>query len=240
MGSSGANKNLEDKKIKAAIKNFPEDQYTCPECGLVPEIVNINFEDFMLTLECKDHGRQNIKIDDYFEKENNSKFLYRNAQCDYDFKIQKDNMEEPFNYCYECNFNLCGKCSKNHRHKEKNMHKVEVKYKNSKCKHNDEYTKYCQTCKEHLCDKEENEHKDHIILEFVTPTEGEINIIKNKKKNFEEKIKYYHYMIKLFDTIINTYEEQKSNYFHNLNIVNICQNIVNDELNYFTTMAMMK
>ena len=73
MGSSGANKNLEDKKIKAAIKNFPEDQYTCPECGLVPEIVNINFEDFMLTLECKDHGRQNIKIDDYFEKENNSK-----------------------------------------------------------------------------------------------------------------------------------------------------------------------
>ena len=37
-------------------------------------------------------------------------------------------------------------------------------------------------------------------------------------------------MIKFLDTILNAYEEYKSNYYHNLNIINVSQKIKNDEV----------
>ena len=54
--------------------------------------------------------------------------------------------------------------------------------------------------------------------------------MKNKKKAIEKKILSYKYSIKLLDIIINTYEKYKTNYFHNLNIINISQDIDNDEI----------
>ena len=230
MGSSGTKKELYSEGIKAmvleSIKSLPEDEYTCQECDLVPEIINIDYATCEITIDCSKHGRQTIPIFDYIQKE--SQFIYQNAVCDIDYKTQKDNIEEIFNYCPQCKINLCGTCSKKHCHKKT---LIELKNKNSKCHHNEEFIKFCKTCKKHLCKKEEEKHdKNHIIENFIEPTEEEIESIKDKKKYLQNQIKNYECMIKLLDIILKTHENNKSNYYYNLNIINISQNIKNDEI----------
>lgn len=232
MGSSGTKQELEPEKINNIIfetlKSLPEDEYTCPQCDLVPEIINIDYTNFEITLDCIKHNRQKLSIIDYFQKE--SQFIYTNKICDVDYRTQKDNKDEEFYYCpiEGCNLNLCGQCSKKHSHRKS---LIEIKNRNIKCHHNMIFTKFCKTCKKHLCEREEQKHdKNHIINNFVEPSEEEIESLKNKKKYFEEKIRNYEYSIKLLNTILNTYEKYKNNYFHNLNIINISQNIDNDEV----------
>ena len=230
MGTSGAKTNLEREKIKSifleSIKSLPEDQYLCPECDLVPEIINIDYIESEIDLECPKHGKKKIPIFEYFEKE--SQFIYTNAVCDIDYRTQKDNKDEIFTYCDKCKLNLCGLCSKKHSHKKS---LIELKNKNSKCHHNENFTKFCKTCKIHLCEKEEQIHdKNHKIEDIIKPSNEEIQNIKDKKKHFENQMKNLEYIIKLFDTILNAYQFYKSNYYHNLNIINISQNIKNDEI----------
>ena len=182
MGSSGTQKELEQERLKSffheSIKSLPDDQYSCPQCDLVPEIINIDYLGCEIELECSEHGRQKIPIYEYFQKE--SQFMYTNAICDIDFRAKKDNIDEDFNYCEKCKLNLCGQCSKKHSHKKS---LIELKYKNLKCHHNENYTYFCKTCKIHLCSKEEQKHdKDHIIDTFVEPTLEEIESLKEKKK----------------------------------------------------------
>ena len=132
MGSSGDNKELEEERIKKrlleSMKNLPEDQYVCPQCTNVPEIISINYATFEITLDCQTHGRQTIPIDQYFKNE--SEYLYTNAVCDLDFRLQKENKDETFYYCEKCGekkdkdkkddnegsraegFILCEKCAK--------------------------------------------------------------------------------------------------------------------------------
>ena len=234
MGSSGTKTDLEQnpQKINAtfleSIKSLPEEQYLCPNCDSVPEIINIDCLGSEIELECPKHGRMKIQVFEYFQKE--SQFMYSNAICDIDYRIQKDNQDEIFNYCNKCKLNLCGQCSKKHSHKKS---LIELKNKNCKCHHNEDFTKFCKTCKLHLCEKEEHKHdKNHIIENIVEPTSEEIQSIKDKKKYIENQMKSFEYVIKLLDTVLNTYELYKSNYYHNLNIINISQNINNDEILY--------
>lgn len=249
MGSSGDSKELQEERIKKrlleSMKNLPDDQYVCPQCTNVPEIISINYATFEITLDCPTHGRQTIPIDQYFKNE--SEYMYTNAVCDLDFRLQKENKDETFYYCEKCGekkdkdkkdddnegpktegFILCEKCAKEHKHRKT---LVELKTKNFKCRHKKDYIKYCKTCKKHLCQEDEQRHdKNHAIIDFLKPTEDEIKIIKNKKKYFEQKIDYCTYMIKFFDTLLTTYEEHSSNYFHNVNIINLINDIDNDEV----------
>ena len=190
MGSSGSKKELYTEKLKSivlleSIKSLPEDQYTCAQCDLVPEIINIDYITCEITIDCLKHGRQTIPILDYFQKE--SQFIYQNAICDIDYKSQKDNIDEIFNYCSQCKINLCGSCSKKHCHKKS---LTELKYKYSKCYHNKDFTKYCKTCNKHLCEKEEEKHdKNHIIENFIEPSIEEIESLKDKKNIYKSKYK---------------------------------------------------
>ena len=232
MGSAGVKPETESEKQNSifleSIKSLPEDQYACPLCDLVPEIKNIDFANFEITLYCPKHDLQKLSIIDYLQKE--SQNIYTNKVCDLDFRAQNENKDETFYYCpiEDCNLNLCGQCSKKHSHRKT---LIEMKNKNSKCHHNNDFSKYCKTCQKHICSKEEKKHdKDHIIQNFIEPTFEEIESLKNKKKALEKKILSYKYSIKLLDIIINTYEKYKTNYFHNLNIINISQDIDNDEI----------
>ena len=172
MGSGGIDKQLITEEIK---RNFfeefsAEDQYTCPQCDLVPEIINVDCITFEITLECPKHGRQTTKIDEYFKNE--AEFLFKNAVCDVDFRKQVDNPKEVFNYCSEEDFYLCEKCSKSHCHKKI---LIELKYKNSR-NYEGEFVKYCKTCEEHLTQKDFRSHeKDHIIEEFAIPITDLVN-----------------------------------------------------------------
>jgi len=72
------------------LRLLPNDQYVCPECKEVPEILNIDYEnDYNIELKCKKHKDVKIPIEEYFKKEENH--LYINEICNKDKKtIQKN------------------------------------------------------------------------------------------------------------------------------------------------------
>ena len=97
------------------IKKIPNDQYTCTECSLVPEILNIDYEFNEIEFKCKVHGTKKLSIKDYFIQ--SSKYSYYNYKCQNCNSFQKDTYineeikEEDndyienniiFKYCYEC------------------------------------------------------------------------------------------------------------------------------------------
>ena len=72
MGSSGAKTDLDPEKIKSifleSIKSLPEDQYLCPECDLVPEIINIDYIESEIDLECPKHGKKKFQYSNILKK----------------------------------------------------------------------------------------------------------------------------------------------------------------------------
>ena len=204
------------------IKSIPNDQYACTECNLIPEILDLNFDKHMLKLNCPKHGLNEIDIKLYFQKE--IQYLYYKSSCNSDNKMQKDNINDIFNYCQECKEYLCQSCSLKHKHKL-----LKVNELNSKChNHLKVYTRYCKICQNHFCD-EDNIDCGHKLEEIKDPNIKYIKLIKGKKAILEKNIELEEYLIKLFDTIITYYEKHPSNYYNSINISNIANSIIKDD-----------
>ena len=61
------------------VRSIPNDQYTCSECPLVPEILNIFYNTNEIELKCKAHGIKKLPLKEYFLKEKD--FIYNNLTC---------------------------------------------------------------------------------------------------------------------------------------------------------------
>ena len=95
-------------------------------------------------------------------------------------------------------------------------------------KHNKDYYCYCKTCDKYFCEKCDNdEHLEHTKFNIMNsiPNNNEISLIKNKinifieeKNKLLEKIEILNDKIIFYDTLINTIEKQKNNYYLNINI----------------------
>ena len=210
MGVGSSSSKMEKKE---QIEKIPNDQYTCIACKSVPEIIEINYENNIISFNCEFHGNIQIGINEYFQKERNN--LYLNYDCQFGKRRQIDHLDKIFYYCPKCNQYICQSCNGNHMHK---FSVVEVNELNCKCQeHLNNYFKYCKYCYKHYCEKDK---KCIHPLEFIkSPNEKEIQKLKEKRDQ-------YFYLYKLLDTIITTYEKHKSNYFHSKNIINISQKIV--------------
>ena len=96
----GCSNSIAKSVPKEDIKTIPNEQYVCTECNLIPEIININFDEGKVKFNCSEHGLKEEKIEEYFKNE--YKYLYYNYQCCsdncIDNKIQKDNINNIFNY----------------------------------------------------------------------------------------------------------------------------------------------
>ena len=223
------NKNSFEKLIKE-LKEIPNDQYSCLECNLTPEILKINFNKGIIEFKCPNHGNKNISIKKYFQ--NQIKYLYYNYECEIDNLKQKDNINEIFDYCTKCRQCFCRSCSDNHEHKS---FLIKVNELNNKCHtHLKEYTKYCKYCNINLCDND-NIYCKHTIKEIERPNDTDIQTLKNKRDILMNNILMEQYLIKLLDTLIMTYEKHPSNYFNNINIRNIAKdinenNMLNEEI----------
>ena len=97
------------------IKFIPNDQYSCTECGLVPEIVDIDYESGLVVIKCSQHGEKKVDILDYFNKE--LPFLYYSAKCDFNRVDQKTFLDknEYFFDCKSCDKICCPSCSYHHK-----------------------------------------------------------------------------------------------------------------------------
>ena len=215
------------------LKKIPNDQYACitSDCDLVPEIININYKEGKIEFKCPQHNQETttiIGIREYFEKE--IKNLYYNKECINNDARQKNNLDDIFNYCVKCKKYICSICSDKHKHKSDFIKANEII---SKChRHKEIYNEYCKRCSLHLChdckDEYNCRHKKE-LFENIKPEDKYINILKNKRDLIIKNMEIEKYLIKLLDTLLETYDKHPSNYFHRINLINLAKKCSNHE-----------
>ena len=230
-GSSTENQN-QNKEIENPdeIFSIPDNQYTCPDCALIPQFVTMDYDLNEVHFKCKVHGLKKLPLKTYFINE--SKFLYFNCICakcntpqkKFNLMNEKERDQNTFSYCYECKKTFCPNCSKDHKHKKQ---LILVSKLNNKCnQHFDEapFTTYCVTCHDHVCAHDDEEkHKEHYIeyIEKNHPSDDDINYILNKNNFIKQNIKLLDYIYKINNTILQTYYTSPNNYFYNANVINL-------------------
>lgn len=229
MGSSSS---VSQKKILSdleIIRSIPNDQYTCSECALVPEILNIYYNTNEIEFNCQAHGIKRLSLRDYFLKEND--FIYNNLRCQICHK--KKTNQICYKYCYNCKKNLCYDCSIRHN---KHYDIINLNDVNNKCNEHEgdcDFLLYCFTCKKNICSKvSETDHKEHnkdVISKFK-PEKNEFEVIKNNINIYQKDLELIEYLVKINKTILETYEQHPNNYWHNINLSNIYQSL--DKSNY--------
>ena len=225
-------KKYEGKKYnKGDLENIPNDQYSCPECKSVPNIKEIDYISGNIRLECPNsHGKKYINIDEYFKNE--LKYIYYNSKCAFGGLNQWEveiKSYGAFSHCFKENKTLCFDCAGADRHKE---FLVKVNELNNKCsKHLKNYNRYCLDCKNHFCDDEacKCNHDKNKILQIPTAENKDIEKIKKRKKQLVQKKNLQEKLIKLLDTLIETYQKHPTNYYHSINIRNVANNINEEE-----------
>ena len=105
-----------DDELEKLYDSIPKNQYLCPYCGAIPELVNIFTENGCIEFKCKCKGELPFKVDDYFKELSESKYTYLNTHCSDCSRVQKDfrKEEQKFNYCYMCKKDYCFDCLKKH------------------------------------------------------------------------------------------------------------------------------
>ena len=215
-----------DKESENAYDSIPKDQYLCPFCGEIPELLNIHTDNGYVEFRCKKDKDYLISVKDYFNKLSESKFTYYNTQCDNCNKFQKSekNNEKIFKYCYLCKTNLCNDCLQKQCNNEQGCshnQTIPINEKNTRClTHYEEgkYTSFCHDCHVNICQEfNEKVHRKHRITNFFR-IETQKNVIIEKNKILKDIIRFN-------ELILNTYEKFPDNYFHQINISNLVDSI---------------
>ena len=154
-------KKLDESKLfgrkEEEIKKIPTDDYICPECDMIPEILEIHSYTGKLTMHCNNSDQiTNISATKYINKLINHEYI----RC-LDCENRKENESiECKKYCIECKKPLCKECSiKKTHYNHETISILELKYR---CKSHPENKaeKYCLVCEEPICDEDIN-HSEH-------------------------------------------------------------------------------
>ena len=205
--------------------DVPDDQYLCPLCERVPEILNVHTDNGHIELKCKYHGIIDLTIQDYFRKMKNSLFTYYKTSC-YNCKNTQDNKQNMFKYCCYCKVDLCQTCVNKFDLKDKDHRAhhldvcIPVNEKPHRClEHlNADINTFCVDCEENVCDKETTKkHSGHnkINLFKFAPE------IEKYKKSIIDKNKTLSDIIRFNQLILNTYENFQYNYYHIQSLINV-------------------
>ena len=221
--------NEEDEKIfKADLNDLPKEELLCPECGKVPEILNVHTDNGYIELKCKSHGKISMEIQEYYKKLDESSFKLKCLLCNKS-QIDLEKIGNKLFYWYDCEQDLCENCKKDFENKEgpKLKHKsnnsdyyIEAKEKYNKClqHYNEEITEYCVDCEENICLKERSSrHPNHNIIkikDYLEEAEKYSDI-------FEKKNKYLEQIIASNKEIINNFINYHNNYFYVKSVINV-------------------
>ena len=224
MGASSSSAKVKELSEINIIRAIPNDQYTCSECALVPEITNIFYNTNEIEIKCQAHGIKKLSLRDYFLKEN--EFIYNNLKCQI-CKRKKTN-QISYKYCYNCKKNICYDCYIRHN---KHYDIINLNDVNNKCNEHEgdcDFLLYCFTCNKNICSKvSETEHKEHnkdVISKF-RPDKKELEIIKNNINIYQKDLELLECIVKINKTIVETYEQHPNNYNHNINISSIYESL---------------
>ena len=226
---SNDSKNIDASDISFSDTRIPDDQYLCPSCDKVPEILNIHADNGYIELKCKYHGKIYLTLQDYYLKMEKNSFTYFKTKCFNCNKEQKskDNM---FKYCYYCKVDFCEDCAndfhqreKEHRHNHLDVC-IPVNEKNHKClEHfNSDILSFCLDCQENICEKENTtKHRGHEKINLFTFNKDIIQYIAIIK----EKNKILSNIIRFNQIVLNSYEKFQNNYFNIKSLINIGKTI---------------
>ena len=211
------------------LKGIPDDQYLCPKCEKIPEILNIHADNGYLELKCKVHGVIDLAMEDYYKNMKNNLSTYSKTKC-FNCNKEQNNEKEMFKYCYYCKVDFCDDCVNNFHQNDKDHRRnhldvcIPVNAKNHKClEHfNSNTLSFCLDCQENVCEKEETtKHRGHNKTNLIS-FENEINkyyeIIQKKNKDLARIIKFN-------QIILNSYAKFQYNYFHIKSLINIGKTI---------------
>ena len=206
---------------------IPLDQYICPECGKVPELISFYSDNGLIQFKCKDKEHKIMKVEDYMVALNNSKFNYFNDSCSKCKKIQhKEIRNGIFSYCYDCQKKFCPthKNKRDEQHTELHDKMCLINQLTERCDiHFDEgkYDQYCLDCQENICKNYSDKiHFKHSIKNF---SEVDKNLLEESKEIIRKKNRRLNAIMEFNNLILNTYEKHPNNYFHYINLINLAE-----------------
>lgn len=199
------------------FEEIPGDEFICPKCGNVPEILNIA-DNGQIKVKCKIDGINIFSLKKYFESAKNSTKSYFNFSCVNCHRIQKEQRDRIFRYCYECQKYFCEDCFIPNVHQFHHYDKVN-KMKNKCTKHLGEILiGFCVDCQENVCRNDlETNHKEHNIINI-----GSLNSkYLNSRRIIHEQNKILSNIIKFNNLIVAASENSLENYFYLKNVINL-------------------
>lgn len=155
-------KKLDESKLfgrkEEEIKKIPTDGYICPECDLIPEILEIHSYTGKLTMNCNNSDQiTNISATKYIDE-----LIKHNIRCEECGKRKENESVKSKSYCIDCKKRLCEECSININKTHYNHKKIPILELKYRCKSHPEKKaeKYCLVCEEPICDEDIN-HSEH-------------------------------------------------------------------------------
>ena len=220
------NNNTSGRNISNKI---PLDQYICPECGKVPELISFYSDNGLIQFKCKDKEHKIMKVEDYMVALNNSKFNYFNDSCSTCKKIQhKEIRNGIFSYCYDCQKKFCPthKNKRDEQHTELHDKMCLINQLTERCDiHFDEgkYDQYCLDCQENICKNYSDKiHFKHSIKNF-SEVDKNLLEVEESKEIIRKKNRQLNAIMEFNNLILNTYEKHPNNYFHLINLINLAE-----------------
>ena len=217
-----------EKEKERIYSLLPKDQYLCPKCGDVPELLNIYSDNGYIEFDCKIDGKILLKVDEYFKNLYDSQLTYFNTKCSKCNKIQSDNKTKIFQFCYKCQQDYCFDCVNNkNKHSLNHLEEcIPINEKKTRCPEHfkeGKFTKFCQDDKTNLCNILANKkHKGHNHTDFYK--------IQPCKEIIIEKNKMLADMIIFNEIILKTYEDFPDNYYHIKNVEYLAKSIEQENL----------
>ena len=220
---------IDKKKIPEGFKDsleVPDDQFLCPLCDKIPEILNVHTDNGHIELKCKYHGVLDTTIQQYYKHLKDSLFTYYKTKCANCNKIQ-GTQGKMFSYCFYCKADFCDNCVNNFnleifdRHRRNHLDVcIPVNEKPHRClEHfNSDIISFCSDCQENICEKESTKkHRGHSKINFIS---FEADITKYRDIIIE-KNKVLSDIIRFNQVILNTYDKFQNNYFHIQSLINL-------------------
>ena len=72
---------LIDADKQKLYESIPNDQYVCPICGEIPQLVNIHSDNGNVEFKCHNDGELILNIEQYFKKLSESNLTYYKTKC---------------------------------------------------------------------------------------------------------------------------------------------------------------
>ena len=215
--------------INFEILNNNNFQFRCKDCYNIP-LFGIMYENLKVKIESRcQKGHYNIeKLEDFYNR--NSSNCFSSIECCVD--NEKQQYENTFSYCPECNKFICPNHLKEHKHEETILYS---KLDNYCIEHDKKLISFCKTCSINLCEDCKNNHIKHNIVEIdsIKLSKNEIEKCENNLKETEIRFKehinkvkeLYNENIKFLVNFIKIFENYKN---MNLVQINLCYILINN------------